>query len=300
MSDAKRWASSIIVELAQGEGVPQQDEQMTLGDAVELFLSTKIDLEPNSYLAYKNSLSCIRPFSHIKLAKLDATTTQKIVASASSGYLKYLQIFWRYMLKMDLIKKSYLQISKPKPEKKIRVFTSEELAQINEIRNHEARVFCIVAYQLGLRAGEVLGLTPNCVKKNKIIIRQQWGRVSAQDPSLYGFKVLKNGDDGIRELPSNLEIFNALHSLPFNFAEGRFFTANKGDFVRNSLRGIGLNHSPHDFRHTRASEMVHAGFNLKYVAYFLGDKLETIIKTYVSLSADMLAEQEEKYVQKFF
>ena len=97
ISDAKRWASSMIVELADGEGRQLMDENMTLGDAVELFLASKSYLTYNSQLAYKNALKQFTPYFNTKLSALNAVKTQSIAALVSSGHHRNVKIFWNYL-----------------------------------------------------------------------------------------------------------------------------------------------------------------------------------------------------------
>lgn len=296
-SDAQRWASATVVELAEMEGRHLADENMTIGDAAELFLSTKQNLSTNSKLSYASALKQISAFNDVKLKKLNAIKTQEISQCVSPGMIHFIKIFWRYLLKMDLIKKSYLDLKKTPPKKRNTIINPIDYKKfIKSEIPHELRVFCIVAYSTGMRAGEILGLTPECVKKNRIIVDRQWNKI---DSNIYGFTTLKNKDKGIREIPISIEVYNALNSLPFNFKEGRFFTYNRAERADYYMQKAGFPHTAHHFRHTRASEMVHSGFNLKYVAYILGDTLETVIQTYVALSEDMRKEENKKFLSTF-
>lgn len=186
------------------------------------------------------------------------------------------------------------------PTWKYKVISSADYQKILKASiSNEIKVFCQIAHRFGMRTGEILGLTPEYVSKNRFIVCQQWARISSDDVNLYGLKKLKNGDKGYRELPSSPDILKLLNSLPFNFSEGRYFTFNKSDGINKQIKSLGISHSAHDFRHTRASEMVHAGFNLRYIAYFLGDTLDTIIKTYVDLSDEMKRQEETKFLSHF-
>ncbi len=299
-SDAKRWASQTVVELADDEGRYVICQDMTLGNAIELFLSTKAQLQANSYITYKNAMAQLDPYADVKLLDLDPVLTQQIAGSISPGFTKYIRMFWGYMIKMNLIKQSYLQIKVPEKKKKYKVISSADYQRIlSSSASNEIKVFCQIAHRFGMRTGEILGLTPEYVSKNRIIVCQQWGRISGDDVNLYALKKLKNGDKGYRELPADPDILKLLNSLSFNFAEGRYFTLNKSDGINKQLKALGIAHTAHDFRHTRASEMVHAGFNLRYIAYFLGDTLDTVIKTYVDLSDEMKKQEEIKFLSYF-
>ncbi len=294
MSDAKRWASSTIAELAGSEGRQLMDENMTLGDAIEFFMSSKSHLEYSTQLTYRHAMNHLAPYNDLKLSKLNAIKTQEIAACIPPGHTIRIRMLFKYMKDMDLIHTNYLKLPIQSPKNKSRLISHADYQKIlNGKISHEARVFCIVAYHTGMRSGEILGLTPECVKKDKIIVNKQWTKLA---PETVGFKNLKNKEKGIREIPINNEVYKALQSLPFNFAEGRYFTFNRSSQLDHPLKSLGIDHTPHDFRHTRASEMVHAGFNLKYIAYILGDKIETVISNYVGINEEMISEENKKFL----
>ncbi len=296
-SDAQRWASRTVVELADQEHRRTGDDGMTLGDAAEMFLLSKAGLTANTQKAYRSALKQIAPFYSVKLNKLNAQKTQEIARGVSPGTAQSVRSLWAYMLKMDLIRKSYLDLKAPAPKPRNRIV--DYATYINIINSDiplQARVFCIVAYHTGMRAGEVLGLTPDHVKRNSIVVDRQWTMIG---PNIYGFSELKNKEKGKREIPIPPEVYEALNELPFNFAQGRYFSYNLATYINKELRKINCPHSAHHFRHTRASELVHAGFNLRYIALILGDTLDTVIKTYVSLSDQMKREEDKKFLSYF-
>lgn len=306
-SDAKRWANSMVVELAGLEG-KATGEDLTLQEAGDLYLATKEGLAPNTYMIYQYMLNNLSQFNNIQLREITPTKTQEIQYSMPNGYKQHFVNFWRYLYKMKYIENDFLMpkrtVKSPVKNKVITKETFNEIIEYNKNRKTniaitkpvllEIEVYLRLLYTYGMRSGELLGLTPECVSNDKIIIKRQWNRISKDDYALYGFKPLKNGDSGYRELPSSPDIYKLINSLPFNFAEARYFTFNNPSKVNHCLRAFGL--SVHDFRHNRASQMIHANYNLKYLAYFLGDTLDTVIKTYVHLDANMKQEENKKFI----
>ncbi len=108
-----------MVELADDEGRYVACYDMTLGNAIELFLSTKVQLQANSYITYKNAMAQLDPYADVKLLDLDPVLTQQIAGSISPGFTKYIRMFWRYMLKMNLIKQNYFSDESSGKEKEL-------------------------------------------------------------------------------------------------------------------------------------------------------------------------------------
>ena len=57
--------------------------------------------------------------------------------------------------------------------------------------------------------------------------------------------------------------------------------------IRNKMIKLGLNASIHDCRHTYATTLLANGLDYKTVAEFMGDNVQTIIKTYSHFTKDM-------------
>lgn len=300
-SDAMRWANDMVVELAKDEGRQMIDDKMTLGDAIDLYLQHKDrTVKANTYLAYSEALNHIKPHSDILLKKLTSVKADSINAAIPASYFATINGFWKFLKRKRLIKDLDIDPMKYKTIRKGKVIPYDDYLKMLEVMayNPQYTAFCKIAYRFGLRSGEILGLTPDSVFKNKIIVNKQWTTVSKQGRKrIRGFSELKNKDGGIRELPSTPDILAMLNALPFNFRDGRYFSIQHQGTLRPKIAPFG--YKPHDFRHTRASEMVNEGFNLRYVAYFLGDTLETVINNYVSLNDDMILDQNKKFLTYF-
>ncbi|MDO4712259.1 MAG: Arm DNA-binding domain-containing protein [Peptostreptococcaceae bacterium] len=300
-SDAMRWANEIVVELAKNEGRQMLDDKMTLGDAIEIFLQHKErTVKTNTYLSYVGAFKHFAPHSALVLKRLTSVKADSINATLPPSYATIVNGFWSFLERKKLIRDLDIDTLRYKTIRKGKVIPYSDYLKIAEVMayNPQYAAFCKIAYRFGLRAGEILGLTPDAVQKNKIIINKQWTIISKQgNKRIKGLAELKNKDSGIRELPSTPDILTTLQALPFNFREGRYFSIQHQGTLRPKMLPFG--YTPHDFRHTRASEMVNEGFNLRYVAYFLGDTLETVISKYVSLNDDMILEQNKKFLTDF-
>lgn len=300
-SDAMRWANDMVVELAKDEGRQMLDDKMTLGDAIEVFLQHKErTVKFSTYQSYKDTLKHFEPHNDIALKKITSLKADTINAMLPPSYATRINSFWSYLKRKKLITDLDIDTMRYKTVRKGKVIPYSDYLKIMEAMSYNPQyaAFCRIAYRFGMRSGEILGLTPDAVFKDKIIVNKQWTTISKQNgKTIKGLTELKNKECGIRKLPSTPDILKMLNSLPFNFREGRYFSLQSQNNIRPKLVPIG--YTPHDFRHTRASEMVNDGFNLRYVAYFLGDTLETVIQTYVTLNDDMLQEQNKKFLTNF-
>ena len=291
--EAEMWGKEQEAELLKNNPVIDDiTEDITLGQAINLFLSFKKSrVKYNTYNGFIVVFRKLKEYENIQLKSLTPLKLQNIVDSVPATMQKRLKTFLNFLIEKELIKPFKVSFKKYQKNKKP-VIVSDEL--FNEIMQSEIpehlKVFSFVAINTGMRQGEILGLTPGCVFENKIIVKKQWARL---EKGIYGFSILKNGKKGEREIPINKVVYDSLHSLPFNFKENRFFKANVIAFTKF------LDLSPHDFRHTLASKMVQNNFNLKYVAYILGDTLDTVIKTYVGLNDEMVQEQHKKFCAVF-
>ena len=297
-SDAKRWANDMLIDLQKMEGmIARTGKDMTLLQAGEMFVASRINRAPNTLIAYQNLIDNLEPYHNLKLRNLTPVKTQEFQKIVPQSYYNHIRAFFNYMKKMRMIEDNYLDLKKSEVLNDNRIVSKATYEKIiAECKNPEQRIFIKIAYRYGLRAGEILGMTPDRTFKDKIIINQQWQRIDAES-RVYGLKELKNKSKGHRELPFDAKLYRELNAIPFNFAQGRYFSINTTSPVNYTLKNY--NHSAHDFRHTRASEMVHEGFNLKYVAYFIGDTLETIMKKYVHLNDEMISQQNKKFVSTF-
>lgn len=298
--DAKKWANDYVLELQEitkNQDLDPATMDMTFKDAIDMFLHFKKNrIKPNTYLVYVYFFNSLKKYYDLNIKDMSVLNLQKIVDEVNPSYSKYLRAFFLYLKKMkvntngaDVIFKNHTKV------KESIVITIEQYHQfLATLQNEQIIAFCKVAWATGMRASEILGLAPDCVFPDKIIVNKQWNRI---DGSNFGFTTLKNGKAGERIIPINKELYDCLHSLPFNFKDKRFFQIRDATSLFHYFKNVDF--TAHDFRHTKASVMVQANFNLKYVAYILGDTLETVISTYVSLNDDILEQENKKFSAVF-
>lgn len=299
-SDAKRWITSRIVELKNNEHIYSPDSKMTIEEAIMFFLNSKKDMvETNSYLSYKSSLKHLKDYYDFRLADINKIKLQRMFSDIPSS--RYLQVknFFNFLSKMELIKKYNFDFLKPHKsiKNKNKVISEDEyMHMLEETKDKEIIAFITIAYNYGMRSGEILGLNRNSIdmENKNLVINKQWGIINAN--SIYGFKVLKNKSKGNREIPFSDEILEMLLSLDYNEKEDRFFHYDTSQKINAYLKRIGYEYTAHDFRHTRASLLVNQKYNLSYIAYFIGDTLDTIINNYVDVNSEIKNTENQKFL----
>ena len=74
--------------------------------------------------------------------------------------------------------------------------------------------------------------------------------------------------------------------------DGRIFYDVSYSWITMFLRQF--NTSAHCFRHTRATILVGSGIDLTVVSYVIGDKIQTILDTYVEVDKNNLDKKYQK------
>jgi integrase len=144
-------------------------------------------------------------------------------------------------------------------------------AILSALGPREALYFRLLA-ETGLRASEGLAVTPEAVQGAMLRIRRQLGRDGKPAP-------LKS-----RQSRRDIEVTRSL-AAEVKLAGGFPLTYRIASAAwRDACRASGIERPHpviHDLRHTHASKLIAAGWDAVEVAKRLGDRVETILRTYV-------------------
>ena len=175
----------------------------------------------------------------------------------------------------------------------VRAYTDAEVESILSRSTGAKRLFYWLAVETGMRAGELCGLRVCDVDpfKKLVRVRQAVWRGKAQTPKT------KNA---IRDIPTPIEIVDALRAHIGGRSEGFVFTTKNGtpwnaDLVlkrhlRKKLKVV--DGHLHMFRHTFATRQLHAGVSVSVVSKLLG---HGSISTTLNIYAHVLAEHLEQF-----
>ena len=172
---------------------------------------------------------------------------------------------------------------------KIKFIETDKIKEIlGKIEHDLTRNFVIVQLYTGLRAGELLALTPNDVDfTNKLI---HVNKTRLQNGQIASPKTVNS----IRTIEVNDIVLNILYDFISN--KDRIFNISIAT-IALCLRKHGL--SSHMFRHTHVALLVEAGVPIKVISERLGHSNTTVtLDVYTHVTQNMKADLREK-LEKF-
>ncbi len=187
--------------------------------------------------------------------------------------------------------------------------TTEEVRQLIDGCNRIRDKFLIcLLYETGMRIGEVLGLRHEDIHSrgvNEIKITNRPNnindaRAKTGDRIIHVSKELMHlySDYLIEEYPENLDsdyVFVNCWSEPMGMPMNR---NNVNGLFRRLAKKTGIKAFPHLLRHTHATELIKAGWDMAYVQKRLGHAdVQTTINTYVHLVTEDMAQAYQQYIQ---
>lgn len=165
--------------------------------------------------------------------------------------------------------------------------------------DEETKLVCKITYYAGLRIAEAVALQKTDIKDSSINVDKQFSQISKtitppkSKNSVRVVPIPEHLNKSIKDFIKNKKVINI---------GGDLFTVKAWTFMRNlrvafkdtDYEGVTF----HYFRHSYITRLVQNGLDLKTTAYLAGDKLETIVKTYIHLTKDTYS-VAENFVQKF-
>ena len=275
-------------QLTHGER--RYDSTLPFGNLAQTFLD-QTDVKPSTGSSYKQLLNqywmptlatkpvyTIRP-SHIREILASHNVSQK---TKKNALIPLRQVF-KLALEEELISSNPVDAVRIKRHQKpaIQRFTPSEKAKILGRLEGDSWLFYKLAFETGMRTGEILALRWEDISGDTILVERAMVRREITDTKIHK----------VRQVFISQEMTALLSNHPRRFAGGAMFLDQNGNQLRETkpylknwtkaLKQCRLTYRrPYICRHTRASEMLMADISPAFAAKQLGHTTEMFLNTY--------------------
>lgn len=296
--------SRLILEILAFQAEQKQTERMTLGDAVDRYISSKSAvLSPSTVKNYQ----AIRRVAYPDLipVMIDKLTTERLQIAVNAHALtaspKTVRNHYGLITAALAVYRPDLNTTVTMPQRKadkIRIPTTAEVrALFAAAHGTEMELPVILAATIGMRRSEICALTPADVDFDRGVITITKALVQTPDRT-YAEKAPKTPSSAreVKPFPWVMEKLSEACGGPLR--HGRLFvpphSITRG-FGRLCKRAKIVPCRFHDLRHYAASAMLGQGFPKSYVADRLGHESERMVdEVYGHLMLDVREELEDR------
>lgn len=262
-AEAKHWTREM--ELMKGKGFQMVHWNTTFTEFYSewVYYVKKDEVRESTFKNYKRSIEVIEQlFSNIKLRNLNVVIVQRKINEYAetlskrtvNDLLAKIKSSLRYALAKGYIQIDFTNLLKSKGyvlENRNRALSIAEYVEFrNFLLNNlddETNIFYYLLLVTGLRRGEALGLRPEYVLPEQILVRES---ISPDSDD-----TLLKSSSSRREIAINKEIYDILHSVPVKnggYIFKRDFTLSKD--LKKLLKQLGITETTlHGLRGTHAS-----------------------------------------------
>lgn len=309
----KREAKTIVEELIIKAKLlsnvvsTTQTKNITFKEFADKYIDhMSLYLKKSTIVNYDNSIKKFKPLYNLKLKDITMLDIQNCIDDAIREGIK-VSTLKVYLISLNKIFSSavddyHLILENPysKPKLLIDKSTTERQALtmlelddlISKLKNERLRVVTIIAAYSGLRIGEILGLTWDCIDfENKLItVNKQWNLLN---DGTHGFTTLKSKNSN-RVIPFShslkKELLEYKKKYPLNF-DNRLFKYTRTNGVASNLKSnyklCGYNIGIHNLRHTYATMLIANNVDFKTTAKLLGHTVEMTLTVYSHVTDEM-------------
>lgn len=333
-TDFKKRFSKILTEINEGTYIEKNDE--TFSSILKNHIDQKYKDGTTSDRGYKRDLDTFKAiektcnnFINKAIQKVTLNDINLAKESIKNYSKSSIDKIWRLINKTFKIAISRRLIifnimddedlKKPisnKVQTSVEALTIDEEKKLtdilnNEEKNHKYRNIILLQLYTGMRIGEVLALSRDCVdlKSNTLTVYRTLTR-DLNEKVILG-ETTKTGGDGVRTFPMTTTVrklineilknkmFNIYNLLFWDFTKSSFVTPAQIDSYLTRLNKkykISNNISSHVLRHTFITRCVENGMFIKAIQKIVGHKPNSSITVdvYTSVSNDFVLKELEK------
>ncbi|WP_418808841.1 tyrosine-type recombinase/integrase [Phascolarctobacterium faecium] len=254
----------------------------------------------NTLQSYRQALDAFAPLKQMRLLDIkhsdiiDIFNTLPYKATTANVYLAKIKfILKKAVSPYKLLRESpaaEIAPRKIKGQQKINALTKERLNSLLETikgRNTTVYTICCIAAYAGLRIGEIMGLKWSDVDFTNTTIKVERQLVATGNNTMTLEALKSNNSYRTVPIPPPLvKVLKEYKHQPLHIS-GRIFGDVSYSGAKDRLRSYFDDVTMHDLRHTYATTLIANNVDVKTVAALLGDKVETVLSTYVHFTDDM-------------
>jgi site-specific recombinase XerD len=206
--------------------------------------------------------------------------------NSCGSVLTGLRFFYKYVAQKTVTVDYSLR---KKPRKLPTVLTMEQIWKlICTPKNLKHRLILMTTYSAGLRASEVIGLKPEHIDSNRMLIKVEGGKGSKDRYTLLSFKLLVELRQYYRKYRPQRYLFPSTYKkrknspLAYESIYSVYEQARKKAGIK---KGEGL----HTLRHSFATHLLEAGYDIRKIQVLMGHTRLSTTMIYLHVSRETLS-----------
>ena len=267
-----------MILLAQYNNDPWDIEadKITLQELFDLWEEKRaVKLGTSNRSSLKSAYKHCSKLGKVKYKQIKSYQMQDCIDSCGCGYSTQgaIKNLWghldRFAFECDIIDKMYSQLTTapPVPETSKKPFTDQEVESLWKIKDQPYVSSVLIFLYTGFRLNELLGMKTD--------------QVNLEDQTFKGGSKSTSGKNRVipihpRILPLVEELVSEGNPYLISFHGKRFVQSVYYNYWNPIMKQIGVNHTPHEARHTFRSRLDSAGANKKCIDMLMGHKSKDV------------------------
>ena len=197
-------------------------------------------------------------------AYLNHLAARKVSSSHQNQAVNAIKFFYEKVLGGE---KRHYRIDRPRGERRLpNVLSETEVERLLDVpMNTKHKAMLLLVYSAGLRSGELLGLRPHDLDRDRMLLRVDKGKGRKDRYSLLSQKALAAVDTYLAEWKPKHMLFEGQNGGPYTAESLR-------QVFRDALRKAGIDRKVtlHCLRHSFATHLLEHGTDIRYIQELLG------------------------------
>ncbi len=260
------------------------DNDMTFDDACRIYLSRP--MADTTKRTYKSRLKVLEPLMHVKVKELNSLMLRNRLQELSEASQNHLLILcnsiMKYLLEADVIQKNPFRSIKVSHESKRReALTIEQQQTILKAPSCKEKNALLLMMLCGLRFGEAMAITRKDIHDGIVDVTKQKNNV--------GKLTTPKTKSSVRQVPCPKILYEEIKDQMIVVPGSRIT-------VRSFIKKLGLDITPHQLRHTYATNLFNSDVNVKTAQIYLGhSSLSMTMDIYTHLTEERSKSEMTKY-----